>query len=168
MQETRQEEKREERAFSRSRQILFIVFNIQFIADIVIFVEVIIIDIHDAKASICFRNFQQIEQVPAWPSEIIRCSIKNEAVACPIELVVSTAYALVISNQQVFMLVDHAKTEISVHCNNELWLIHNEIRFSFRASSTACLSESSSTDAGVNGGNESASPFMNIHESPME
>ena len=77
-QETKQEYKSEQSAFSRSTQILFIVFYIQLIADIVVLVEVIIIDIHDAKASISFRNLQCIEQVPAWPSEIIRCTIQDK------------------------------------------------------------------------------------------
>ena len=123
-QETMQEDKGEQSTFCRSRQILFIVFYIQFIADIVILMEVIIIDINDAKASICFRNLQCIEQVPAWPSEIIRCTIQDKAVACPIELIVSTAYALVVANQQVFMLIDHSHTQVAVHRYDKFRMLH--------------------------------------------
>ena len=69
--------------------------------------EVIIVYIDDAESTIRRRHFQRIEQVPARTSEVIRCTVKQQAVACPVKLIVPATYALVIPYQQILMLIYH-------------------------------------------------------------
>ena len=87
---------------------ILVVFNLKFITHDVILMEVVIVGIDDTESSILCRNFERIKQVPTWPSEVIRCTVKDEPVRCPVELVVPTTNALVITNQQILMLIDHA------------------------------------------------------------
>ena len=53
--------------------------------------------------------------------EVIRCTVKHQTIACPIELIITAANALVTRLQQILVLVDHTQTEITAHCYYEFW-----------------------------------------------
>ena len=95
-----------------------IVFDAEFVTHDVVF-TVVVIDIDDAKSAISGRNFQPVEQMPSWPSKVIRSTVQDESVACPVELVVPATNALVIAKEQVLVLMDHSQPQVTIHSYDE-------------------------------------------------
>ena len=99
---------------------LIIVFYWEFLADVEIIVKAVIVLIDDAHAAIGRRNLQNLQQMPFRFAKVIGFSVKDDAVGNEVKVIVAATDTLVAWLQQMFMLVDHAKTEIAVHCNYKL------------------------------------------------
>ena len=98
---------------------LLVIRYIQFVTHHVVLM-VIIVEIDNAEAAIRCRHLQRIDQVPSWPSKVIRCAVQNETVTCPVKLVEAATDATVIANQQILMLIDHSQPQEAVHRYDKL------------------------------------------------
>ena len=93
---------------------------LQFLTNIEIIVESVIVLIDDSHSSIGRRNFQYIQQMPLGAAKVVGFSVKDDAVGNEIEVVIATTNALVTQLQQVLVLVDHSKTESTIYADYEL------------------------------------------------
>jgi hypothetical protein len=58
--------------------------------------------------------------MPLGFAEIVGATVKDDTVRNEIERIVTAADTLITGLQQVFMLVDHAETEHSIHRDDKL------------------------------------------------
>ena len=97
-----------------------IIFDGQFIGDVEIIVEAIIVLIYYPKSAIGGGDFQRVYQVPLGTAKIIGFPVEDDAVGHEIDVIVTAANALVTRLQQMLMLVDHAHPKIAVNCDDKL------------------------------------------------
>ena len=102
---------------------LIVVFYIQFITHNVVLV-VVVIEIDDTQPSERGRNLEFVEQMPSRPAKVVRSTIQDEAITCPVELVVPSAYALVVAQEQISVLTDHSHPQEPIHSYDKLRLFH--------------------------------------------
>ena len=62
--------------------------------------------------------------MPFRSAEVVGFPVKQDAVGGVIEMIIAATDALIARLQQVFMLIDHAETEHTVHCDDELGECH--------------------------------------------
>ena len=58
--------------------------------------------------------------MPFRSAEVVGFPVEQDAVGGVIEMIIAATDALIARLQQVFMLIDHAETEHTVHCDVEL------------------------------------------------
>ena len=58
--------------------------------------------------------------MPFRSAEVVGFPVEQDAVGGVIEMIIAATDALIARLQQVFMLIDHAETEHTVHCDDEL------------------------------------------------
>ena len=109
---------------SSSTLISLIILNSQFFAHVEVVVEAVVVDINQAKSPIGGRHPERVEQVPARSPEVIRGPVEHQAIARPIELVITASDALVARLQQVLVLADHPQAKVAIHGDDELWESH--------------------------------------------
>ena len=58
--------------------------------------------------------------MPFRSAEVVGFPVEQDAVGNIVKVIIATTDALIARLQQVFMLIDHAETEHTVHCDDEL------------------------------------------------
>ena len=58
--------------------------------------------------------------MPLGTAKVVGFPVEQNAVGGIVEMVIAATDALIFWLQQVFMLIDHTKTEISIHCDDKL------------------------------------------------
>ena len=53
-------------------------------------------------------------------AKVVGFPVEQDAVGGIVEMIIAATDALIARLQQVFMLIDHTKTEISIHCDDKL------------------------------------------------
>ena len=86
--------------------------------------ETVIIRIDDLHTSIGGRNLRCFQQMPLGTAKVVGLPIEKDAVGSIVEMILAATDALIARLQQVFMLIDHAETEYTVHCDDELGECH--------------------------------------------
>ena len=99
---------------------LIVVFYLQLLGDVEV-LALVVIDIDDAHAPI-FGHLQRVQHIPERTSVVVGPTVEDDAVVYPVELVVAAADAVVVAEQQVLVLVNHPKAEVSVARYDEFWL----------------------------------------------
>ena len=72
-----------------------IVFYLQFLTDIEIIVESVIVLIDDSHSSIGRRNFQYIQQMPLGAAKVIGFPVKDDTIRNKVEMILSSTDTLV-------------------------------------------------------------------------
>ena len=85
-----------------------VVVNRQFITDVEIIMEIVIVLIDDSHTPIDRRHLQYVYQMPLGLTVIVGRPVKDDMVGSVVEMVIPPTDALIAWLQQVFMLVDHA------------------------------------------------------------
>ncbi len=92
----------------------------QFIADVEIIMDIVIVEIDDAHTPISRRHFERLQHIPVRAAVIVRSAVEDNPVRCIVDVVIPAADALVTGFQKVFMHVDHSHAEIAVHSDDKL------------------------------------------------
>jgi hypothetical protein len=67
--------------------------------------------------------------MPFGTAKVIGFPVEKDAVGGIVKVIIAATDALISRFQQVFMLIDHAKAKVAIHCYYELWESH--ILFSY-------------------------------------
>ena len=104
---------------------LVIVLNSQFLTDVEVIMETVVVLVNNPKTTIGRGDFQHIQQMPLGTAKVVGLSVENDAIGNKVKMIISSTNTLITRLQQVCVLVHLTQTESTVNTDYKLGKRHS-------------------------------------------